>query len=107
MSSESTSRDGFYVRSGLCLGCCNTHAEAPDLLEQCTAADNQRRCHFKSQPHSDAQLLRAIKATHVSCSRAVRYGGADPTVLEQLTSYGLADQCDALKGAGASQSQHI
>src|SRR4051794_25132421 len=91
--------DGFYVKSGLCLGCCHTHEEAPDLMEHAPmGAACSERCRFKKQPATQGQLLRAIKATHVSCSRAVRYGGDDPHVLSLLASYGLQDQCDHFKG---------
>src|SRR3954463_2130453 len=91
------SHDGFYVKQGLCLGCCMTHEEAPDLMEHSAGGSCSERCRFKKQPQTQEQLMRAVKATHVSCSRAVRYGGTDPEILKLLVSYGLHDQCDQLR----------
>jgi hypothetical protein len=94
--SDAVAVDGFYVKPGLCLGCCHTHEEAPDLVEHVPSSTCGQRCRFKKQPATREQMLRAIKATHVSCSRAVRYGGNDPVVLDLLASYGLHEQCDRL-----------
>src|SRR5204863_9392026 len=100
--------DGFYVRTGLCLGCCMTHEEAPDLIEHAPSPDScSERCQFKRQPRTQEQLMRAIKVTHVSCSRAVRYGGNDPEVIELLCSYGLHDQCDALAPASDRPREEV
>jgi hypothetical protein len=101
--SAPVSLEGFYVKAGLCLGCCRTQEEAPDLIEcestGLASATCGQRCRFKRQPETPDQLLRAIKATHVSCSRAIRYGGNDARVLDLLADYGLHSQCDRFNGS--------
>jgi hypothetical protein len=69
----------FIVNDGQCIQCCAPEAEAPDLM-----GNDGTSCYFKKQPSSPEELERALMATQVSCTGAVRYCGKDPMVLRRL-----------------------
>ena len=93
----------FYVMDGCCTCCGAPHAEAPSLI-QMSADDidfdvnnsDTWSCYFKKQPSGEAEVKLAIDACEVSCMQAVRYGGSDPTIIQEFIRRGLPHLCDAL-----------
>jgi hypothetical protein len=88
----------FYVVRDQCIICMAPEHEAPDLMGFFDDPDGTNRrshCYFKQQPQTAEELRRAIAAVHVSCCRAVRYGGDNPDVVRELLNLGDADSCDA------------
>ena len=82
----------FYVEADLCILCCLPHGEAPDLLNDCTR--DFRECYFRRQPETPEEVEQAIQAIHVSCMCALRYGGADQTIISRLRDLDCAERCD-------------
>jgi hypothetical protein len=58
--------------------------------------DDGRRyhCYFKRQPQTPEEVQQAIRAVHVGCCGAVRYGGRDPQIINRLRALGSSDDCD-------------
>jgi hypothetical protein len=70
----------FYVENGYCIACHAPETEAPDLMAH--TADGH--CYFKHQPTTQSELTSAIGAVQVCCCGAVRYGGADRQIIEEI-----------------------
>jgi hypothetical protein len=81
----------FYVWDQQCTACEASPRAAPDLMSQ---DETYGHCFFHRQPTTPEELEQAISAVYVSCVRAVRYGGTDPTTLKRLSDLGSSDSCD-------------
>jgi hypothetical protein len=80
----------FYVEDQCCISCEAPCSEAPDLM----AFSDEHHCYFKKQPSTPEETERAIMACVVSCVRAVRYAGDDPTIIERFRQLDSRDSCD-------------
>ena len=85
----------FYTEANLCLVCCLSEGEAPDLmgLEE-DLANPMFGCFFKKQPETPEELDRAFQAMAVNCIDTLRYAGRDPEILHRLRELGMEGQCD-------------
>jgi hypothetical protein len=87
----------FYVERDMCIICCAPEHAAPELMgffDDPDGSNARSHCYFKRQPQTAEELQHAIEAIHVSCCRAVRYGGFDPAVISELSRRGDSDACD-------------
>ena len=70
----------FYVERDMCIICCAPEHAAPELMgffDDPDGSNARSHCCFKRQPQTVEELQHALEAIHVSCCRAVRYGGSD------------------------------
>src|SRR5436305_6718895 len=79
----------FYVENEMCIACTAPEHEAPELMTHDEPAGHH--CYFKRQPTTPEELERAIRAVHMGCCGAVRYGGTDPKVIDRLRRLGSAE----------------
>lgn len=87
----------FYVEDECCISCDAPRHEAPDLIGTDDVSGRyEYHCHFKKQPTTPDEIERAVMACVVSCVRAVRYAGNDPTILARLRELRSADSSDVL-----------
>jgi hypothetical protein len=87
----------FYVERDMCIICRAPEHAAPELMgffEDPEGSSARSHCYFKRQPQSVEETRHAVEAVHVSCCRAVRYGGSDRTLLSELFRRGDGDACD-------------
>ncbi len=80
----------FYVVKGQCISCGAPAAEAPGLVTH----DDEEGCYFHKQPATPGEVDDGIRAVFVSCIKAYRYGGTDPTIRRRLAELGHSDVCD-------------
>jgi hypothetical protein len=85
----------FYVENDCCIACDAPHNEAPDLMGT-DDGNGGYHCHFRKQPETAEEIDRAVRACSVSCVRAVRYAGNDPSILHRLRRMNSADSSDLL-----------
>src|SRR5262245_751585 len=93
----------FYVADDLCIACTAPEHEAPDLMAHDTSACGGYHCYFKKQPETPEEETRAVRAVAVGCCAAVRYGGNDKRILDQLVRMGAADACDEHSTSGTTE----
>jgi hypothetical protein len=77
---------------GDCLACEAPEAEAPDLLSPLTNDDFDT--YFVRQPATPEEIARACWAARVCCVSALRYGGKDIGIIQQLENN--PEYCDYL-----------
>jgi hypothetical protein len=88
----------FYVERDRCIICVAPEREAPELMapfEDPDGTDRQSHCYFKRQPQTAEEIRHSIRAVHIACCGALRYGDTDPTIVAELSNLGNADACDA------------
>jgi hypothetical protein len=85
-----TSRDAPRLWCGDCLACEAPEAEAPDLLAP--LSEHNIDTYFVRQPKTIDEIERACRAAKVCCVAALRYGGQDRAIIEQLNN--SPDFCD-------------
>ena len=93
----------FYVENDLCICCTAPEHEAPDLMAHDPKAPGGYHCYFKRQPSTPEELQRAVMAVRVGCCGAVRYGGQDRTIIEQLGND--SDTCDYIADSRSAELQ--
>ena len=81
-SRESGAPDAPLVWCGDCLWCEAPEAEAPELLAPLD--DTNIDTYFLRQPATPEETDHAIMALGVCCVSALRYGGKDRSIIEQL-----------------------
>ena len=74
----------FYVVNGECLACGMPHVVAPDLVGW--AEGNRYHCVWKKQPHTPAEIERAIAVLESQDLECHRYAGTDPEILRRAPS---------------------
>jgi hypothetical protein len=84
----------FYVVAGLCIACTAPEHEAPALMAHDETEEIGYHCYFKRQPENPDEIQLAIRAIRVGCCGAVRYGGHNPQIIQQLMALGSRDDCD-------------
>ena len=87
---------GPFYTTGDCLACDAPEYEAPDLLAP-LSGDNYDT-YFVRQPATPDEVERACRALEVCCVAALRYGGADPSIIRRLGNE--PDYCDRLLPGG-------
>lgn len=93
----------FYVENNCCIACDAPRTDAPDLMGADDGLGNYH-CHFKKQPETPEEVERAVWACWVSCTKAVRYAGDDPAILNRLKELGSADSSDVLQEGRLEES---
>src|SRR2546421_9504770 len=87
----------FYVEHGMCIICQVPEVAAPDLMgffKDDGGSDRESHCYFKRQPRTDSETRQAIDAILASCCGALRYGGSNRAIIEELIKAGHAAVCD-------------
>lgn len=93
----------FYTDHRSCISCDAPRYEAPGLI---TLDDDG--CYFHKQPETPEEVNQAIRAMHVSCIEAYRYGGNDPRIRRRLAQVGYAHLCDRpLEGERRVLRDHV
>lgn len=72
------------VWSAECLQCEAPEAEAPELLAPLN--DTNLDTHFVRQPSTPDEIAHACMAARVCCVSALRYGGKDREIIDQLNN---------------------
>ena len=94
----------FYVENECCITCEAPALEAPELMAH-DEKESYPHCYFRRQPETPGEIERAIMACVVSCTRAVRYAGHDPAILERFRQLRGQSSCDALSGRRGPDGQ--
>ena len=84
----------FYVARGCCTLCQAPLREAPGLMAKQVPGTNFG-CYFASQPSTPSELAQVYSAFRVSCIGALRYGGNDPRILDELKRHASEGACDS------------
>ena|SRR5881394_4171339 len=87
---------GPFYTTGECMACGAPEDEAPELLA--ALDDDNYETYFVRQPTTPEEVERACRAAEVCCVSAVRYGGADPAIIQRLGN--RATYCDHLLPGG-------
>jgi len=91
---ETDAPDARMVWCANCLQCEAPEAEAPELLAP--LSDENLDTYFVRQPESDAEVARACMAARVCCTAALRYGGKNRSIIQQLQN--SPELCDYFIG---------
>lgn len=73
---------GPFYSTGQCFFCGMPQEEAPELLAPLD--DDNLDTYFVRQPATPEEVERACRALEACCTRALRYGGADPAIIRRL-----------------------
>lgn len=87
---------GPFYTTGDCLACAAPEWEAPELLAPLEGGNYDT--YFVRQPSTPEEVEKACRALEVCCVAALRYGGADPTIIRRLGNDPL--YCDHLLPGG-------
>ncbi|MCX5662988.1 MAG: hypothetical protein NTW19_25160 [Planctomycetota bacterium] len=82
----------FYVEADVCMRCCLSHDQAPELLNDWKKPF--KSCFFQRQPRTTEEIDHAVMAAWVSEVKALRYGGTDEKVIAKMRKKNLAYLCD-------------
>jgi hypothetical protein len=94
-SRETNSPDAQLVWCGDCLSCEAPELEAPDLLAPLSLENMDT--YFVRQPATPEEVANACMAARVCCVAALRYGGRDRSIINQLQNN--PELCDYIQSA--------
>jgi hypothetical protein len=85
-----TNVPGPFYTTGECTACGAPEAEAPELLARLT--NENYDTYFLRQPQTTEEVEHACRAIEVCCTKALRYAGTDPAIIQRLGN--RAEYCD-------------